>query len=91
MGILIKVDGIVNLISSQPEINQGVLARAVFQAAGPNVLNEVVLNGDGQDLVVTTAGDLKPIRGIIHCRLSNFVSNVQATRVWDILILYSIK
>lgn len=76
-----KVDGIVNLISSHPEIDQGMLAQAIFQAAGPNVLNEIILNGDGQDMVVTTAGDLEQIRCIIHCRLSNFVSNVQATRV----------
>ena len=67
------------------------LARAVFQAAGPSVLNEVMSNGDGQDLVVTTAGDLKQVRCILHCRLTNFVSIVQATRVWDFLILYSIK
>lgn len=66
-----------------PEREHGILAKAIYQAAGSTVLNELLsrLKTSDDDLIVTSSGNLEQIKWIFHSRLVDFVSQAQATRV----------
>lgn len=78
-----QADAIVNVIGLNPEKEDGILAQAIYKAAGDGVMNELkkVSARQNDGLMVTGAGNLPHTRWIFHAKLADYMSVLQANRV----------
>ena len=92
---ILKVDAIVNSTSKNLELNNGQLSRAIFNAAGEQIQNELTKNyPDGieyNQVAVSTNGKLKDKKFIFHCSISDWnQTNQDSSRIQLKAILFEL-